>query len=565
MMAAPSSGSFFSRLNPIPAFPTYTGPHKVGTVDVEIPVSELESPSPAPEGTSGIHTVQFRIFYPAVPESSGKPIPWLPSPQRLHVAAYAQFLGAGSVLASALSFLPRHLHYASIPVHKNATVLRPETSPRWPTVIFSHGLGGNRNAYSHLAGSLASHGVVVVCPEHRDGSAALSLIRDPQNQDRFSVRNTRREVGYQSLPHAPNRDTWEARDKQIRIRLWELGLGFEAVHGIDSGNRRLIQSNMNKSTPEAALSQLAGLLDVREPGRTIFAGHSFGAASIVQLLKSTYYADHPRIRAMRNPFFTPAKASNIRKQITDRNPTMLLDMWCLPLISRTADPLFNLPLPIYADTASAPGGKALLAVESDQFFKWKENLELKARVYSPKPSVRVVSSSNFERSSGGRFPEPNFFYVKSSAHLNQSDFGILFPWLTKRVFGSEQPERCLRLNMRAQLQFFRNNGYAVGPTSTVDLVDDEVKSEEAVDDDKTIFDPKGVVDSWGYVNVIGLGAKAGPTELERLTDTRDESEERRADEGEREMAGEMEPSRGTPGVGKVLETAENVVENGTKA
>jgi platelet-activating factor acetylhydrolase len=475
--------------------------------------------------------------------------------------------GNSSTRLSFPSFLPRHLHYASIPVHKNATALRPtpESSPRWPTVIFSHGLGGNRNAYSHLAGCLASHGVVVVCPEHRDGSAALSLIRDPQNQDRYSVRNTRREVGYRSLPHVPNRDTWEARDKQIRIRLWELGLGFEAVCGIDSGNKRLLQSNMNKSTPETALSQLAGLFDVREPGRTIFAGHSFGAASIVQLLKSTYYADHPKIRAMASPYFTPTRESNIRKQITERNPTMLLDMWCLPLISKTADPLFNLPLPIYADTPSAPGGKALLAVESDQFFKWKENLELKARIYSPKPSARVVSSDMFKRPSGDRFPEPNFFYVKNSAHLNQSDFGILFPWLTKRVFGAEQPERCLRLNMRAQLQFFRNNGYAVSPTSAGNLVDDGAEVKETVDNDTAILDPKGVVDSWGCVRVVGLGAKAGPTEVERLADTRDESEERRADEGEREMAGEMEPSRGTPGAEKVLETVESAVENGTKA
>ena len=105
-MATPSESSFLSRINPIPTFPAYTGPHKVGTVDVEIPVSELASPSPVPEGASEIYTVQFRIFYPAVPECSGKPITWLPSPQRLHVAAYAQFLGAGSMLASALSYVP---------------------------------------------------------------------------------------------------------------------------------------------------------------------------------------------------------------------------------------------------------------------------------------------------------------------------------------------------------------------------------------------------------------------------------------------------------------------------
>ncbi|KAK0651687.1 platelet-activating factor acetylhydrolase, isoform II-domain-containing protein [Cercophora newfieldiana] len=566
-MAAPPAGSFFSRLNPVPTFPTYTGPHKVGTVDVEFPVSELKSPSPAPEGTSDIPTVQFRIFYPCTSESSGKAIPWLPSPQRLHVAAYAQFLGAGSLLASALSFLPRHLHYSSIPVHKNATVLRPppESPARWPTIVFSHGLGGNRNAYSHLAGSLASHGVIVVCPEHRDGSAAVSLVRDPKSQHR---RNTR-QVPYRSLSHVPTRETWGARDKQIRIRLWELGLGFEAVSEIDSGNKRLIQSNMNKSTPEPALSQLAGLLDVKEPGRTIFAGHSFGAASIVQLLKSTYYADRPEITAMTEPFFTPAMDSSIRKQIAERSPTMCLDLWCMPLLSSTADPLFKLPLPVYADTPSAPGGKALLAIESDHFFQWRENLDTKARIFSPRPSDPVVTAATFERpGSRGRFPEPTFFYVKNSAHLNQSDFGILFPWLTKRVFGAEQPERCLRLNTRAQLQFLRNNGYNVAPTSACDLVDGggaDMGAKGGFEDDKAILDPNGVVDSWGWVKVLGLGPKGGPTELERRAGTRKESEERRAEEAEQEMEGEMEPSRGKPGgEEKVVEAAGGAVKKGTE-
>jgi len=471
------------------------------------------------------------------------------------------------------SFLPRHLHYSSIPVHKNATVIRPgpEPSARWPTVIFSHGLGGNRNTYSHLAGSLASHGVVVVCPEHRDGSAAVSLIRDPHNQDRFFTRNTRREVSYQYLPHTPDKQVWEARDRQVRIRLWELGLAFEAISGIDNGDKRLVRSNMNKTTPEPALSQLSGLLDVQEAGRTIFAGHSFGAASIVQLLKSTYYADRPELKAMSDPFFTPAKGSSIRRQITERSPAILLDMWCMPLLSAVADPLFNLPLPIYADTPSAPGGSALLAIESDHFFKWKENLHLKARILSPEPSARIVSSSAFERSgSRDRFPEPSFFYVKHSAHLNQSDFGILFPWLTKRVFGAEQPERCLRLNMRAQLQFLRINGYAVASTSACDLTDgDACQGErtgprvlkEGVDDDKAILAPDGAIEAWGRISVVGLGASAGPSELDRISGTRNQSEERRAEEGEREMEGEMEPSRSTPEEEKkVLERVKSVGE-----
>jgi len=93
--------SYLSRLSPVPAFPEYTGPYKVGTIDVELPVAELDSPSPAPE--EHISTVQYRIFYPCEPESVGKTINWLPSPQQGYVSAYTRFLGAGSVLAEVIS------------------------------------------------------------------------------------------------------------------------------------------------------------------------------------------------------------------------------------------------------------------------------------------------------------------------------------------------------------------------------------------------------------------------------------------------------------------------------
>lgn len=98
-----SKMSYLSRLSPIPAFPEYTGPYKVGTVDVEIPISELEAPSAAPEGADQIHTVQYRMFYPAVPESHEKHISWLPNPQRQHLVAYTKFLGIGPMLAEFLS------------------------------------------------------------------------------------------------------------------------------------------------------------------------------------------------------------------------------------------------------------------------------------------------------------------------------------------------------------------------------------------------------------------------------------------------------------------------------
>ncbi|KAM0271141.1 hypothetical protein ACHAQH_009190 [Verticillium albo-atrum] len=506
--------AYLSQLNPVPTFPDYTGPHKVGTVDVEIPVTELESPSPAPESASDIYTVSCRIYYPATPDSTGKPISWLPSPQRHHVSAYTQFVGIKPMLADFVSFLPRHLHYTTIPALKNADLLEPNTpNGRWPTMIFSHGLGGNRNTYSVVAGALASHGIVVVCPEHRDGSAVASFVRIPQAQDSYFIRNTRRVVPYIRLPHDNKPEISSARENQLRIRLWELGLAHAAVLAID---RAKPLKNLNKSTPSLGL--FGKKLHVHEPGCIIFAGHSFGSASIVQLLKSTYYASSPALAKMERPLFTPAPDSELSKQITEKNVTMLLDMWCFPLIAPNSAPLFDLPLPAYADTPSAPGGKAILAVESDAFYKWTEHLHVTARVLSPDPSQKVVTADLYQRN-GIALPEPNFFYVEKSAHLSQSDFGILFPWLTKRIFNSVEPERALRVNLRAQLQILRANGVPVARTWVGDLVDGvgadkddsgsdgEGEASDGVTDDRAIFlrSDGNIVDCWHWVETIGMG------------------------------------------------------------
>ncbi|KID95529.1 phospholipase A2, partial [Metarhizium majus ARSEF 297] len=535
--------SYFARLSPVPAFPEYTGPFKVGTVDVEIPVTDLHSPSPAPANAIDIPTVQFRVFYPAVPESSEKRITWLPNPQRHHVSAYTKFVGIGSTLADILSFLPRHLHYTTIPVHKNAAVADSKTK-RWPTMIFSHGLGGGRNSYSYIAGSLASHGVVVFCPEHRDGSAAVSFIRLADSSSRFFSSAARRIVPYNRIPHHVTPEVYEAREDQLRVRLWELGLLHDAMLAIDEGRGF---TNMNLTTP--TLKQFIGRLDVHEPGRIIFGGHSFGAATVHQFLKCNYYADVAEVANMKKPLFTPAKDSSIRKQITEKNVTMLLDMWCLPVLGPNSKPLYDLPLPVYADVPSAPGGTGLLAVESEAFHNWTEHLHVKAKLLSPDPTSKTVTPPLFERPSGIKLPEPNFFYVVNSAHLSQSDFGILFPWLTKKIFDAEQPERALRLNLRAQLQLLRANGIPVARTYAGDLVDgahvDKLNAgkdgqisstEEGIDDDRAIFDRSGndSVDHWKWIDLIGLGDFVG--------ENFGKSVEEEVEEGEEQMQGEMEPS-----------------------
>ncbi|KAM0216368.1 hypothetical protein ACHAQD_003584 [Fusarium lateritium] len=539
--------SYLSRLSPIPAFPEYTGPYKVGTVDVEIPVSELEAPSAAPEGADKIHTVQYRMFYPAVAESNEKLISWLPNPQRQHLVAYTKFLGIGPMLAEFLSFLPRHLHYTTIPAHKNAKLLESSTeNKRWPTMIFSHGLGGCRNSYSYVAGSLASHGIVVICPEHRDGSAVASFIRVPETQNGTITSNSRIHIPYEKISHDVSPEVYQAREAQLRIRCWELGLVHQAMLAVDRGNPL---TNLNRSTP--SLDQFVNRCNIHEPGSIIFAGHSFGAATTTQFLKSTYYAGVPEVAAMEKPIFAPAEGSDIRNQITEKTLNMLLDMWCMPLMAPNSAPLFKLPLPVYADKASAPGGKAILAVESEHFFKWRDHLNLKARVLSPDPTVKVVTPQLFERPSGIKMAEPSFFYVINSAHLNQSDFGILFPWLTQKIFKAEQPERALRLNLRAQLQMLRENNVPVGRTFAGDLADgtsfDKLEKfnadngdscKDGINDDQAIFDKSGndPVEFWRWIDVIGLG------------DTGDrKTTQKKVEDGQEEMKGELDPSEEVSG------------------
>jgi len=99
--------SWFSHLNPTPSFPDYTGPYQVGTLDVEVPVSDLQTtpdPLTPPASHASIPTIAFRVFYPCLPPSKpARPVRWVQTPQRSTIGAFARFLGANNKMADVIS------------------------------------------------------------------------------------------------------------------------------------------------------------------------------------------------------------------------------------------------------------------------------------------------------------------------------------------------------------------------------------------------------------------------------------------------------------------------------
>ncbi|OJD34354.1 platelet-activating factor acetylhydrolase [Diplodia corticola] len=491
--------AWLSTLNPVPGFPEYSGPYKVGSFDVEIPVSELESPSPPP--ASSVSTVSFRVFYPCEPGAKERAVRWIPSPQRGYVSAYARFLGAGSALAQVFAYCPQFLYYTTVPVNRNARLLPPPTnSSRWPVMIFSHGLGGSRNAYSQICGSISSHGMVVIAPDHRDGSAPISYVRATDAAEANIV-------DYQNVPHKPGKEVFDARDSQLKIRLWELGLIHDAVlkmgAGVDMKNLDSNKSRDSKKDSSTLLSMFQGKLDVNRPGSISWAGHSFGAATVHQLVKSTFYRPDSRIGGY-TPLFTPAPASSIVQQITSSSPVILLDIWCLPLTSPNTKWLADKPMPCYAP--EGPGGTALLAILSEAFVKWADHFQETKRRLSEDPSSDAPRQTK---------PAPRFFYPLGSAHLSQSDFGILFRWVVKKFLKTDEPERYMTLNVRAILQMLRENDFEVADTSRA-----EMEEGEASGDKNGSVAAKGKTGDWKILETNGAvrGWVALSTSLDKPSD-----------------------------------------------
>jgi len=251
-----------------PILPKYPGPFQVGSLDVEIPLSESKKFDVI---ETNVETVLVRFFYPA--ESSvngGKKAAapsWLPQPSMEYAKGYANFLKQPVLPASLVIALA--MYNTQIPATENATPITPPDS-RIPVMIFSHGLGGSRNAYSQWCGSLASYGVFVAAIEHRDGTAPTSVVH-AGSENQYAV-PYRRITEY-------NDDTKKYRTAQLQQRTFEVSKLVALIRDINHGKSLNVPDDKS-----SALEKFKGILNTKQ-GQFIMAGHSFGAATTVAACK----------------------------------------------------------------------------------------------------------------------------------------------------------------------------------------------------------------------------------------------------------------------------------------
>ncbi|ODQ73464.1 hypothetical protein LIPSTDRAFT_70456 [Lipomyces starkeyi NRRL Y-11557] len=468
-----------------PHLPPYPGPFTVGSVEIEIP-----SPWPAVYDAieTAVETLQFRVFYPAdVQDPSNKKNPyWFPEERREYLKSFVTFSGRSSTLATFLSHIP-FVPDVTLPCLSNVPLLDPPDDHKWPVVMFSHGLGGTRNAYSQFCGSLASHGHVVIAPEYRDKSAAITYVRD------FSAAGyVRKEVKYQRM--------MEVSTSARILRTYQL---VQRVRETLSILKILLEKNI-ALVPMGETNPIKfdwSYVDTRRE-KVVYAGHSFGAATSVVLVKGVYHVleflhEHESDAAASNPTGIEEIPSSLTLDgpidRTDEflrpqpaHAILLLDPWCIPMYQ-------TMGIPLTVPT---------MAILSQAFYAWSTNMAL---VY------QLLSNSGCV--SGAAPPlKVHLFLTKPSAHHSQSDLALLFPSLTKYAFNLpectfETQTAVMSMNVAGCVEFLRENGI-----NSFDVTDEregliKTQSKEQDKDYPTAFVLQGylvadnVVKGWTRLNV----------------------------------------------------------------
>ncbi|KAH9574960.1 hypothetical protein CY35_01G087500 [Sphagnum magellanicum] len=140
---------------------------------------------------------------------------------------------------------------------------------RLPVVIFSHGMWACRTTYTLACCDMASHGYIVVVPEHLDGSAVAAQYTDTTGKKRW----IQHAFADKPFDHTP----MEHRTNQLRQRVQEIQKVVDVIEMLDRGT--LTQtSNAVVGQGSLNVTMLQGRLDM---SYLAIRGHSFGGSTAI--------------------------------------------------------------------------------------------------------------------------------------------------------------------------------------------------------------------------------------------------------------------------------------------
>ncbi|KAM7192269.1 platelet-activating factor acetylhydrolase [Rhypophila sp. PSN 637] len=493
------------------SLPPYTGPYPVGYLEIEVPAREPRHFSEIKRNHQyalKLDTVLFSVYYPCeseehrkeriakekgtTPPLSSLPRPlWLPRPRIETCKGFAKFFNIPH--APVTGYMSLTSMFTELPAFRNAQLSeewpatvkddkgKPEKQPgeagqnqddraiddqdrgkpKFPLIIFSHGLGGSRTMYSAICGELASFGFVVVAMEHRDGSGARTYVNknnespdldsqhldwgheppSPGNNPETPQDSTpRKEKGKQKAkpyfmvdyifpkdnaidtsPHNERGVDTELRGAQIEMRLAEIEEAFFVMGMIQSGHgSQVAEQNLRKKGNIGSSSRgLDGINWGEWKGRLYMSdvtlmGHSFGGATTVQAL---------RLSEQRYSWISQG---------------ILLDPWGPAVPENKNNSAENNKIT-----------KPILSIGSEAFMHWAENFD---RVRSICREARRASSA----SSGGGSAHVWMTTIRGSTHLSQTDFAVLYPnWMSLLMKTIVNPQRAIYITVHSALEFLK--------------------------------------------------------------------------------------------------------------
>ncbi|KAG6903475.1 hypothetical protein C0995_005498 [Termitomyces sp. Mi166 len=193
-----------------------------------------------------------------------------------------------------------------IPVYPNAPLARPrppqessiedgEEASQWPLVIFSHGLGGTRTAYSQICSRLASSGRVVLAMEHRDGTGCACIITRIKSiyyykDNDIVIDDTRTSDESAPLP---------LRTDQLEFRREEIYTAYQSFCNFlknDSASEiDAIDGQTIDRTSWTYVDPFSNKGSVSFDKNVTLAGHSFGGCTMLSILSSNPPPKYPHI------------------------------------------------------------------------------------------------------------------------------------------------------------------------------------------------------------------------------------------------------------------------------